>query len=95
MNYEFVGDTEALEALHKTITEEAENVKSALDEIFSLYESLGGEGVWTGTNYDNFIAEVSAKHDEMYKSYDAFVKFAEQIETAKNGVSDLISEIGC
>ena len=93
MGYEFVADGEALESLHTTITTEAENVKTALDEVYKIFESMGTTH-WVGSNYDKFIAAVNARKEELYKSYDAFVKFGEQVAAAQTDAGTMFDEIG-
>lgn len=96
MNYNFVGDVDALNELYTTIVNETAKVKTALDSIYETYEELGTGGadaIWSGTNYNTFIRNARAQKPNMYKCLDSFGKFAEQVKDAKNGVQQILTEM--
>lgn len=93
MAYSFAADAEKLQGLVMILSDGAEKIKGYQEQIFSIINSMGTEGCWSGEAYEAFKAQCESYKPAIEGLYSLLLAFKLQFSKLESDATTLSSDI--
>ena len=93
MAYSFAADAEKLQGLVTILSDGAEKIKGYQEQIFSIINSMGTEGCWSGEAYEAFKAQCESYKPAIEGLYSLLLAFKLQFSKLESDATTLSSDI--
>ena len=93
MAYSFAADAEKLQELVTILSDGAEKIKGYQEQIFSIINSMGADGIWNGKAYDAFKAQCEAYKPAIEGLYSLLLAFKLQFSKLESDATTLSNDI--